>query len=141
MYSLSRPLQRTARMLAAHQSCGCATPWYAPDEHLVTLTFPRDDASTEDQAHQALRKLVARLRYRELLDTYAWGLERQDNGNPSGASRVERLGALHCHAIFHTPFLDGLDEWRALIVASGFGPWSALRTRRRPPSEGIWKTR
>lgn len=89
----------------------------------VTLTFPRDNAPTEDEAHQALRSLVARLRYRGYLGAYGWVLQRQENGSGNDLS-VDGVkpGTLHYHGIFHLPwFDDDLKEWRELVVASGFG--------------------
>jgi hypothetical protein len=89
----------------------------------VTLTFPRNSAPDEDGAHSALRKLVARLRYRRLLGAYSWVLERQANGDPEGKTEIERLGSLHYHGIWFMPFMDDdLAEWRSLLVDSGFGP-------------------
>lgn len=89
----------------------------------VTLTFPRDNAPDEDQAHAALRKLVARLRYREYLGAYGWVLQRQSNGKePVGDEPPTELGTLHYHGVFHLPWFDDeLTEWRELVEASGFG--------------------
>jgi hypothetical protein len=89
----------------------------------VTLTFPRRRAPDEDQAHACLRKLVARLRYRNYLGAYGWVLQRQANGKRSpGAGGTAGLGTLHYHGIFHLPwFDDDLKEWRRLVKASGFG--------------------
>ena len=75
-----------------------------------TLTFQVEAAPTEQEAQAALRSLVRRLRYREYLTAYGWVLHRQRNGT------------LHFHGIGHLPwFDDGLEEWRKLVVASGFG--------------------
>jgi hypothetical protein len=86
----------------------------------ITLTFPLDNAPDEDQAHRALRSLVGRLRYRGYLGAYGWVLQRQNNGT------------LHYHGIWHLPwFDDDLDEWRELIVKSGFGVQNKLVPARR----------
>jgi hypothetical protein len=80
-----------------------------------TLTFPLDRAPTEAEAHAALRSFVRRLRYRDHLGAYGWVLHRQRNGT------------LHYHGIAHMPwFDDGLAEWRALLLASGFGVQNKL---------------
>lgn len=82
----------------------------------VTLTFPEDRAPDEDQAHLALRSLVARLRYRDYLGAYGWVLQRQKNDS------------LHYHGIFHLPwFTDDLKEWRDLAVVSKFGPQQNIK--------------
>lgn len=95
----------------------------------VTLTFPRENAPDEDQAHAALRKLVARLRYREYLGAYGWVLQRQANGKlPANGEPPEELGTLHYHGVFHLPwFNDDLKEWRELVEASGFGPQQNIK--------------
>ena len=91
-----------------------------------TLTFPADQAPTEDDAHTAWRSLVARLRYRDRLGAYGWVLQRT------------KRGTLHFHGIAHMvrwPQDDGLAEWRMLLEASGFGiqnrlePANAARAR------------
>ena len=84
--------------------------------NFFTLTFPASDAPDEDGAHEALRSLVRRLRYRDLLGTYGWVLQRQNNGS------------LHYHGIAHMPWMsDGLKEWRGLLAASGFGTQHNLK--------------
>ncbi len=100
----------------------------------VTLTFPRDQAPTEDEAHQALRSLVSRLRYRDYLGSYGWVLQRQGNGagndlakHPSG----EEPGTLHYHGVFHLPWFDDeLVEWRSLVKASGFGEQQNIKAAK-----------
>jgi hypothetical protein len=85
----------------------------------VTLTFPASCAPDEDMAHNALRSLVARLRYRDYLAEYSWVLQRQRGG----------AGTLHYHGIWWMrpwPRSDRLREWRSLIVASGFGVQNKL---------------
>lgn len=80
-----------------------------------TLTFPLSDAPDESEAHAALRALTRRLRYRDYLGEYGWVLHRQRNAT------------LHYHGIAHLPwFKDGLNEWRELITASGFGVQNKL---------------
>lgn len=87
----------------------------------VTLTFSRDEAPEEDEAHKALRSLVAKLRYRGYLGAYGWVLQRQGNGTEDGDGNFVP-GTLHYHGIFHLPWLDDdLKEWRKLVEASGFG--------------------
>ena len=97
----------------------------------ITLTFPRDHAPSEDQAHKALRSLVARLRYRGYLGGYGWVLQRQSNGSGNKSpqeSRGELPGSLHYHGVFHLPwFDDDLEEWRRLVIASGFGPQQNIK--------------
>lgn len=84
-----------------------------------TLTFPESEAPDEAEAQRALRSLVRRLRYRELLGAYGWVLHRQRNGT------------LHFHGIMHLPwFDDGLALWRELVTKSGFGPIQNLRAAR-----------
>lgn len=97
----------------------------------VTLTFPRNHPPDETAAHKALRSLVARLRYRNQLGAYSWVLERQSNGDPNGRDPEQRLGTLHYHGIWHMPWLDGLDEWRDLIIKSGFGPRNRIAVAER----------
>jgi hypothetical protein len=76
---------------------------------------PKDAAPTEADAHAALRKLVARLRRRDLLGYYGWVLHRT------------QAGTLHYHGIAELPwFTDKLALWRTLVVASGFGPQQHL---------------
>lgn len=97
-------------------------PPYIPD--FFTLTFPKSRAPGEDEAHECLRSLVKRLRYRDLLGSFGWVLQRQQNGT------------LHYHGIAHMPWMnDGLEEWRKLIVASGFGVQNKLE-RARPKHAG-----
>lgn len=87
-----------------------------PDLHAMffTLTFPHD--ASEDDAHAALRSLVARLRYRELLTEFGWVLQR---GKPSAHSK---LGHLHYHGVAWMPWMsDDLKQWRDLLARSGFG--------------------
>lgn len=106
------------------RGCGIRKQWEIRDRFIAgieqapagmhpmffTLTFPEDQAPSEDDAHAAWRSLVARLRYRGYLDGYGWVLQRQRNGT------------LHFHGIAHMAwFTDALAEWRALIQASGFG--------------------
>lgn len=79
--------------------------------NFVTLTFRAEDAPGEDEPHTALRSLVQRLRYRELLGAYAW------------CAQSTKRGVRHYHGIFHMPWMDDdLDTWKKLIVAAGFGP-------------------
>jgi hypothetical protein len=86
----------------------------------VTLTFPAAAAPDEDMAHKALRSLIGRLRYRRYLTEYSWVLQRQREGQ----------GTLHYHGIWWMrpwPVSDRLQEWRSLIVASGFGVQNKLK--------------
>jgi hypothetical protein len=77
----------------------------------VTLTFPKSAAPTEDEAQDALARLVRRLRYRNRLSEYGWVLQRQRNGT------------LHFHGIWWMRWWDDdLAEWRRLVELSGFGP-------------------
>lgn len=92
----------------------------APEEtpaKFVTVTFPGSQAPDETEAQRALRSLVRRLRHRELLGEYGWVLQRQKNQN------------LHFHLVAHMPWLD-MDEWRELVVASGFGPIQNVQVAR-----------
>lgn len=83
--------------------------------NFFTLTFPASRAPNEAEAHKALRSLVRRLRYRDLLGEFGWVLQRQKNGT------------LHYHGIGHMKWMDDdLGEWRRLIVVSGFGPQNKL---------------
>ncbi len=76
----------------------------------VTLTFPEDRAPTAAEAHECLRRLISKLRYRKLLAGYGWVLQRQENGT------------LHYHGIFFMKwFRDDLELWRKLVEESGFG--------------------
>jgi hypothetical protein len=86
-----------------------------------TLTFPTSRAPDETEAHRSLRSLVRRLRHRDLLDQYSWVLQRQRNGT------------LHYHGLMlGLPWMeDGLDLWRQLVVASGFGPIQNLQRAKR----------
>jgi len=81
----------------------------------VTLTFPKQRAPSEDEAHQALRSLVSKLRYRKYLGEYGWVLQRQANGEvntPTEPGDFEKAGTLHYHGIFYLPwFDDDLEEW------------------------------
>lgn len=80
--------------------------------NFFTLTFPKSRAPTEEEAHRALRSLVRRLRYRDLLGVYGWVLHRQNNETQT----------LHYHGIAHMTFMDDdLKLWRKLVRASGFG--------------------
>jgi len=80
-----------------------------------TLTFPASAAPTEDDAHKSWRSLVARLRYRGHLASYAWVLQRT------------RAGTLHYHGIAHLDwFEDSLQLWRELLLKSGFGVQNKL---------------
>lgn len=89
-------------------------PPYIAD--FFTLTFPESRAPDEDEAHESLRSLVKRLRYRELLGAFGWVLQRQENGT------------LHYHGIAHMPWMeDDLKEWRRAIKASGFGAQNKLK--------------
>lgn len=84
-----------------------------------TLTFPRSAAPTEDEAHASLRRLVVALRREDRLDQYGWVLQRQRNGT------------LHYHGIAWMPWMDdGLQQWRALVVRSGFGPQQRLEVAK-----------
>jgi hypothetical protein len=83
---------------------------YIPN--FFTLTFPEHRAPDEDEAHASLRALVRRLRYRDLLDTFGWVLQRQSNS----------AATLHYHGIAHMRWMDDdLEEWRKVVTASGFG--------------------
>jgi hypothetical protein len=80
-----------------------------------TLTFPASRAPDETSAHTALRSLVSRLNRRNYLGYYGWVLQRQKNQT------------LHYHGVMTLPFFtDSLAEFRALIVASGFGVQNKL---------------
>ena len=80
-----------------------------------TLTFPAQDAPDEDEAQRCWRSLTRRLRYRDLLGEYGFVLQRT------------RQGTLHFHGIAQMPWMDdGLDAWRALLTASGFGVQNKL---------------
>lgn len=80
-----------------------------------TLTFRHANAPSETEAQRALRSLTRRLRYRGYLHALGWVLHRQRNGT------------LHFHGIAWLPWVDDdLAEWRALLVASGFGPQNKL---------------
>lgn len=93
-----------------------------------TLTFPADNAPDESEAHKALRSLVRRLRYRDLLSEYGWVLQRTERGT------------LHYHGIGHMPFMDDdLAEWRGLLAASGFGVQNKLLIAK--PSHAGYVTR
>ena len=88
--------------------------------NFFTLTFPASQAPSEEEAHQALRSLVRRLRYRGLLGAYGWVLHRQKNGT------------LHYHGIAHMTYMDDdLKLWRRLVKASGFGIQNKL-VKARP---------
>ena len=82
-----------------------------------TLTFPSDQAPDETEAHTALRSWVRRMRHRELLGEYGWVLQRQKNST------------LHYHGVVFMPWLD-MNEWRELVVASGFGPIQNVQVAR-----------
>jgi len=78
-----------------------------------TLTFA-DDVS-EGEAQAAWRKLVGRLRHRDMLGAYGWTLQRT------------KAGRLHLHGIADMPWQrDRLALWRELITASGFGVQNRL---------------
>lgn len=78
-----------------------------------TLTFAED--KTEREAQAAWRKLVGRLRHRDMLGAYGWVLQRT------------KAGRLHFHGIAHMPWQrDGLALWRELITRSGFGVQNRL---------------
>jgi hypothetical protein len=89
-----------------------------PDGRLAmffTLTFPADEAPDEKEAHQCLRKLVAKLDHLDYLGAYGWVLQRT------------KRGTLHYHGIAHLPwFDDDLAEWRRLVTKSGFGVQNRL---------------
>jgi hypothetical protein len=88
----------------------------------VTLTFALSRAPDEDGAHNALRSLVGRLRYRDYLGAYGWVLQRQKNGT------------LHYHGIWHVrpfPPADKLAEWRGLIQKSGFDVQNRIEVASR----------
>jgi len=84
-----------------------------------TLTFPEASAPDETGAHTAFRAFTRRLRYRGYLGAYGWVLHRQENGT------------LHYHGIAHLPYFDdGLEEWRELLVSSGFGVQNKLKVAK-----------
>ena len=81
----------------------------------LTLTFPADRALDETEAQRCWRSLVRRLRYRKVLGEYGFVLQRT------------RRGTLHFHSIAQMLWMDdGLEEWRTLIAASGFGVQNKL---------------
>lgn len=84
-----------------------------------TLTFPLYAAPDETGAHSAFRAFTRRLRYRGHLGAYGWVLQRQENGT------------LHYHGIAHLPYFDDdLEEWRELLIASGFGVQNKLKVAK-----------
>jgi len=75
------------------------------------ITFGHQSAALVQSDVTCLwRSLTRRLRHRDLLGEYGFVLQRT------------RQGTLHFHGIAQMPWMDdGLDEWRALLTASGFG--------------------
>lgn len=124
--------------------------------NFFTLTFARANAPDEDEAHRALRALMGRLRYRGMKKSYAWVLQRQNNGSgnvPVAPKGGEEPGTLHFHGILHLTGdagrgqykkrpkeqRDRLKIWNDLVVSSGFGPREDLSSAQ--PSHAIYIAR